>query len=88
MSNRHPASCWSQWVSSALPQGTRESPTLPWSRIEARFIVDVRKIPFVVPVLELGRDAGKERLVVFRLYGPLEPWFDETWQPGEFELLD
>ncbi len=22
-----------------------------------------------------------------RLYGPLEPWFDKTWRPGEIELL-
>jgi len=22
---------------------------------------------------------------ILRLYGPLEPWFDKTWQPGEFE---
>jgi hypothetical protein len=24
---------------------------------------------------------------IFRLYGPLEPWFDRTWRPGEFELV-
>jgi hypothetical protein len=23
----------------------------------------------------------------FRLYGPLEPWFDKTWRPGEIELV-
>jgi hypothetical protein len=23
-----------------------------------------------------------------RLYGPLEPWFDKTWKPGDFELVD
>ena len=22
------------------------------------------------------------------LYGPLEPWFDQTWRPGEFEPVD
>jgi hypothetical protein len=22
-----------------------------------------------------------------RLYGPLEPWFDKTWRPGEIELV-
>ena len=26
--------------------------------------------------------------VLLRLYGPLEPWFERTWQPGEFEPLD
>jgi hypothetical protein len=24
---------------------------------------------------------------LLRLYGPLEPWFDKTWKPGEFELV-
>lgn len=26
--------------------------------------------------------------VLLRLYGPLEPWFDKTWKPGDFELVD
>lgn len=25
---------------------------------------------------------------IFRLYGPLEPWFDKTWRLSEFERLD
>ena len=24
---------------------------------------------------------------VLRLYGALDPWFDKTWRPGEFELV-
>lgn len=24
---------------------------------------------------------------IFRLYGPLQPWFDKTWRPGEPELV-
>ena len=31
--------------------------------------------------------SGKGWNVIFRLYGPLEPWFDMTWRPGEFELV-
>ncbi len=23
--------------------------------------------------------------VILRLYGPLQPWFDKTWRPGEIE---
>jgi len=23
-----------------------------------------------------------------RLYGPLDPWFDKEWQPGEIELVE
>jgi len=28
---------------------------------------------------------GKGWWVCLRLYGPLEPWFDKTWRPGEIE---
>ena len=31
--------------------------------------------------------SGKGWYAILRLYGPLEPWFDKTWRPGEFELL-
>jgi len=24
--------------------------------------------------------------MILRLYGPLEPWFEKTWRPGEIEL--
>jgi hypothetical protein len=30
---------------------------------------------------------GKGWNVVLRLYGPLEPFFDKTWRPGEIELM-
>ncbi len=30
---------------------------------------------------------GKGWFTVLRLYGPLEPWFDKTWRPGEVEPL-
>jgi len=30
---------------------------------------------------------GKGWNVILRLYGPLEPWFDKTWKPGEIELM-
>jgi hypothetical protein len=31
---------------------------------------------------------GKGWNVLLRLYGPLQPWFDKTWKPGEFELVN
>jgi hypothetical protein len=31
--------------------------------------------------------AGKSWFAILRLYGPLEPWFDKTWRPGEIEEL-
>jgi hypothetical protein len=30
---------------------------------------------------------GKGWFTVLRLYGPLDPWFDKTWRPGEIELV-
>jgi len=30
---------------------------------------------------------GKSYLVLLRLYGPLEAWFDKSWKPGDFELV-
>ncbi|MDH5564819.1 MAG: DUF1254 domain-containing protein [Nitrospirota bacterium] len=31
---------------------------------------------------------GKSYLTILRLYGPLEPWFDKTWKPGDLELVE
>ncbi len=30
---------------------------------------------------------GKSWNAIFRLYAPLEPWFDKTWKPGDIELV-
>lgn len=30
---------------------------------------------------------GKGWWVMLRLYGPLQPWFDKSWKPGEIELM-
>ena len=29
---------------------------------------------------------GKGWFTILRLYGPLEPWFNQTWRPGEIDL--
>ena len=31
--------------------------------------------------------SGKGFLVLLRFYGPLQPWFDKSWKPGDFELV-
>ena len=36
--------------------------------------------------LQTNRD--KSWFVLLRMYGPLEPWFNKTWRPGEIELVD
>ena len=30
---------------------------------------------------------GKSWFIILRLYGPLQPWLDQTWRPGEMELV-
>jgi hypothetical protein len=44
------------------------------------------------PKAPAGKDANwvatvpnKGWFAIFRLYGPLEPWFERTWRPGDFE---
>jgi hypothetical protein len=46
------------------------------------------------PTAPTGKEAnwiqtipGKGWNPMLRLYGPLEPWFDKTWRPGEIELM-
>ncbi len=50
---------------------------------------------FFGPVAPDGKEAnwiqtvpGKGWNVLFRLYGPLQPWFDKTWRPGDPQLVD
>jgi hypothetical protein len=31
---------------------------------------------------------GKGWFMILRLYGPLEPWFDQSWKPGEIKLVE
>jgi hypothetical protein len=31
---------------------------------------------------------GKSWFVALRMYGPLEPWLNQTWRPGEIELVE
>jgi hypothetical protein len=30
---------------------------------------------------------GRGYNLILRLYGPLEPWFNQSWQPGDLEVL-
>ena len=31
---------------------------------------------------------GKSWFIALRMYGPLQPWIDQTWRPGEIELME
>jgi hypothetical protein len=30
---------------------------------------------------------GRGWFTILRLYGPVEPWFDKTWRPGDIVLV-
>ncbi|WP_082918767.1 DUF1254 domain-containing protein [Cellulosimicrobium sp. I38E] len=36
----------------------------------------------------VGTVPGRSWFPMLRLYGPLEPWFDRTWLPGDLELAE
>ena len=62
----------------------------PGLQINADGSVDV----YVGPEAPEGKESnwlqsvpGKGWQTLFRLYGPLEPWFDKTWMPDDFELV-
>ena len=31
---------------------------------------------------------GKSSFVLLRLFGPLQLWYDTSWKPGDFELVN
>jgi hypothetical protein len=35
----------------------------------------------------LQTNPGKSWFTILRMYGPLEPWINKTWRPGEIELV-
>ncbi len=70
------------------PRRTR--PTCRELQKNADSSVDV----YVGPKAPEGKEAnwiqsvpGKGWNTILRFYGPLEPWFDKTWKPGDFELV-
>jgi hypothetical protein len=47
------------------------------------------------PTAPAGKEANwietvpkKGWFAILRLYGPLQPWFDKTWRPGDFEEIE
>ena len=49
---------------------------------------------FFAPEAPKGREAnwiqtipGKSWFAILRMYGPLEPWFDQTWKPSDIQKV-
>ncbi|HKH74689.1 MAG TPA: DUF1214 domain-containing protein [Vicinamibacterales bacterium] len=45
------------------------------------------KAPRGAPRNWIQTGSGKGWNVMLRLYDPLQPWFDQTWRPGEIEQV-
>ena len=66
---------------SRFPSGEAEAP------LKVLGTIDDFWFQWVGDVGQTGFDKSKVGSVVLRLYGPLEPWFDKTWRPGDPELV-
>lgn len=45
------------------------------------------KVPAAKEANWIATVPGKGWFPILRLYGPLEPWFDKSWRPGEVEAV-
>ena len=46
-----------------------------------------QKPPKVMESNWLATVPGKSWWIALRMYGPLKPWINKTWRPGEVELV-
>jgi hypothetical protein len=77
----------------SLLQTDQQFPSLSSQRTDMIINPDKSVDIYFGPEAPFGKESnwiqtipGKSWCAGFRLYGPLEPWFDKTWKPGEIEL--
>ena len=66
----------------ATPARCRPTTTAPTTSTSAPTAPDGKESNWVETI------PGKSWFQLFRLYGPLQPWFDQTWKLNEFEPID
>ncbi|HET9016932.1 MAG TPA: DUF1254 domain-containing protein [Thermomicrobiaceae bacterium] len=78
----------------SMLQTDQRFPSLSSQKTDIAVNLDGSVDVYFGPEPPLGHEAnwiqtipGKGWFACLRLYGPLEPWFDQTWQPGEIELV-
>ncbi len=62
----------------------------PWTHKHDQFCLENKITPDCPEGLEnnwIQTVPGKGWFAILRLYGPGEEWFDQTWRPGEIELV-
>ena len=68
-------------ASAARTRTSRSTPTARWTSISVRRLRPAMENNWVQTI------PGKGWFMILRLYGPLEPWFDQTWRPGAITLV-
>jgi hypothetical protein len=90
---RHPEQYDSHQTRSEL-QSDQQFPTVGSEKEGIVTNPDTSADVYFGPTARAGHEAnwvqtipGKGWNVLLRLYGPLEPWYEKTWRPGEIELV-
>ena len=63
----------------------RDGPTVVEAPPKMLGMINDAWFRYVTDIGLAGPDKGWS--TILRLYGPLEPWYDKTWRPGEIEMV-
>jgi hypothetical protein len=82
---------WTRSEIQSQPYPSISSQQSPAPKANADGSIDV----YFAPQAPAGQESnwlqtipGKSWFVALRMYGPLQPWLDQTWRPGEIELVE
>ena len=78
----------------AMLQTDQQFPSISSQKPDIAINPDTSADVYFGPEAPVGKESnwiqtipGKGYFVALRLYGPLEPWFDKSWRPGEIEAV-
>ena len=78
----------------AMLQTDQQFPSVSSQKPDMAINPDTSADVYFGPEAPVGKESnwiqtipGKGYFVALRLYGPLEPWFDKSWRPGEIEAV-
>lgn len=84
---------YDNWTRSILPNGQKVAGKNSYDK-SIKTNADGSLDLYFGPTAPVGHEAnwiktipGKGWFAMFRLYGPLQPWFDRSWTPNDIELI-
>ena len=79
----------------SMLQTDRQPPTIDSIQNDPQLNEDGSTTIWFAPEAPEGQEAnwvqtipGKSWFTALRMYGPLQPWFDQSWKPGDIELVE